>query len=94
MNVQGDMVQSLYDQGKIGEINEYCRCDVLDTYFVFLRTAMLMGKISFEQEQERVHSAKALIESQADQHPAYRQYLEQWGDWPNPWLDENAAKKS
>lgn len=94
MNVQGDMVQALYDQGKIGEINEYCRCDVLDTYFVFLRTAMLMGKISFEQEQERVHSAKTLIESQADQHPAYQQYLEQWGDWLNPWSEEDVAKKN
>ena len=94
MNVQGDMVQSLYDQGKIGEINEYCRCDVLDTYFVFLRTAMLMGKISFEQEQDRVHSAKTLIESQADQHPAYQQYLEQWGDWVNPWEQEGREKKA
>lgn len=88
MNVQGDMVQSLYDQGKIAEINEYCRCDVLDTYFVFLRTSMLMGKITLDEEQQRVQSAKKLIESQAKDHPAYQQYLEQWGDWHNPWQED------
>ncbi len=88
MHVQGDMVQSLYDQGRIADINEYCRCDVLDTYFVFLRVAMLMGKLTLDQEQERVQAAKQLIESQADDHPAYRQYLQQWGDWPNPWDED------
>ncbi len=88
MNVQGDMVQSLYDQGKIAEINEYCRCDVLDTYFVFLRTAMLMGRITLGEEQQRVQAAKKLIESQAADHPAYQQYLDQWGDWQNPWQED------
>lgn len=85
MDVQGDMVYDLYCQGKLDVINEYCRCDVLDTYFVFLRTNLLMGKLSLDQEQERVREAKHLLESQAAQHPAYAQYLEQWGDWENPW---------
>jgi 3'-5' exonuclease len=88
MTVQGDMVQSMYDQGKIAEINEYCRCDVLDTYFVFLRVAMMMGKITLTEEQDRVQAAKKLIESQAADHPAYQQYLQQWGDWQNPWQEE------
>ena len=38
MDVQGYMVQDLYNDGQLAEINDYCRCDVLDTYFVFLRT--------------------------------------------------------
>jgi 3'-5' exonuclease len=88
MDVQGDMVYDLYCQGKHGEINEYCRCDVLDTYFVFLRTSVLMGKISLAMEHERVQRTKELLESQASTHPAYAQYLEQWGDWDNPWETE------
>lgn len=87
MAVQGNMVQSLYQQGKIGEINEYCRCDVLDTYFVFLRSAVLMGRITLDEEQDRIQSAKQLIELQAAEHPAYTKYLEQWGDWHNPWAE-------
>lgn len=89
MDVQGDMVYDLFRQGRIGEINEYCRCDVLDTYFVFLRTMLLMGKITLEEEQDRVQQTKEMLESQSHEHPAYQQYLQQWGDWENPWLDES-----
>lgn len=87
MDVQGDMVYALHRAGKIGEINEYCRCDVLDTYFVFLRICVLMGKLSLAQEQEHVQYTKQLLEAQASLHPAYKQYLKQWGDWTNPWED-------
>ena len=37
-------MQDLYDAGKLAEINDYCRCDVLDTYFVFLRTRRAAGR--------------------------------------------------
>lgn len=85
MDVAGDMVYDMYLEGRIEEINEYCRCDVLDTYFVFLRSMLLMGKLSIEQEQQLVQTARELLEAEADQHPAYRSYLDQWGDWENPW---------
>ncbi|MCA9190524.1 MAG: 3'-5' exonuclease [Planctomycetales bacterium] len=85
MEVQGDMVYDLYRQGKLAEINEYCRCDVLDTYFVFLRTMLLMGKIDLDQERDLVAATKDLLESQACKHPAYASYLSAWGDWQNPW---------
>jgi 3'-5' exonuclease len=85
MDIQGDMVYDYYRQGRIGEINEYCRCDVLDTYFVFLRTCVLTGKLTLEGEAERVDAVKQMISSQVDEHPAYAQYLSQWGEWKNPW---------
>ncbi len=88
MNVQGDMVYDLYREGRVAEISEYCRCDVLDTYFVFLRSCLLMGKLTLQREHELVQQAKQLLESQAASHPAYQQYLEQWGDWHNPWSSE------
>ncbi len=85
MDIQGDMVQDLYAAGRLTEINEYCRCDVLDTYFVFLRIAVLMGKISLEREGELVQAAKKMLEEQAEIHPAYQLYLNAWTDWQNPW---------
>lgn len=85
MEIQGDMVYDYFRQGRIQEISEYCRCDVLDTYFVFLRTCVLTGKLSLEGEQQRVLEARQLLEQQASEHPAYRQYLDQWGEWDNPW---------
>ncbi len=85
MTVQGDMVQDMFDAGKIAEINDYCRCDVLDTYFVFLRSRVLTAKLSLDQEQEIVAATKEWLLERADESPAYQNYLDQWNDWPNPW---------
>jgi predicted PolB exonuclease-like 3'-5' exonuclease len=82
--IDGSKIQDMYDAGKAAEINDYCRCDVLDTYFVFLRTRVLLGKISLEEEQAIVDETKGWLEEQAKDCAAYRHYLEHWGDWQPP----------
>ncbi|HOP77498.1 MAG TPA: 3'-5' exonuclease, partial [Thermogutta sp.] len=69
------------------EINDYCRCDVLDTYFIFLRTRVLVGQISLEEEHRIVAEAKQWLEQRAATDRACRIYLDHWGDWPNPWVE-------
>jgi predicted PolB exonuclease-like 3'-5' exonuclease len=91
MNVQGDMVQDLYDAGRLAEINDYCRCDVLDTYFVFLRCAVLTGKLPLDEEQVIIAQTKTWLTERQEQSPAYRQYLQQWGDWINPWTPDRPS---
>lgn len=86
IDVSGNMVQDLFAQGKVGEINEYCRCDVLDTYFVFLRVQVLMGRLTLDKERYLTDQTKAMLEQQSDKHPAYKTYLQQWGDWVDPLL--------
>ena len=90
MNVRGDMVQDMYDEGKIAEINDYCRCDVLDTYFVFLRTRVIIGKITIEREQEIVTQTREWMLERVDDSPAYAAYLERWRDWHNPWTKDSS----
>ena len=85
MDVHGDMVQDMYEAGRLAEINDYCRCDVLDTYFVFLRTRVLTGQLTLEAEQQLIARTKQWLDSKADGSPAFRHYLDHWGDWPNPW---------
>ena len=85
IDVQGDMVQDLFDQGKLVEINNYCRCDVLDTYFVFLRSMVLLGDLDLDGEQQLVTQTKTWLEQRASQQVALSTYLENWGDWRNPW---------
>ena len=87
MDVQGHMVQDLYNEGRIAEINDYCRCDVLDTYFVFLRSAVLLGWITLDQEQEIVGNAKQWIEARCSSSAVYSRYLAEWGSWVNPWRE-------
>ena len=82
--VDGSQVQGMYEAGQVDEINDYCRSDVLDTYFVFLRTRVLLGLLTLEQEQELVLHVKQTLEEQADESPAYQNYLDHWGDWVNP----------
>ena len=85
MEVQGDMVQDMYDAGRLAEINDYCRCDVLDTYFVFLRTRVLVGQLSLQAEQSLIGRTKQWLQQHAANVRAYGLYLDRWGDWPNPW---------
>ena len=87
MDVQGNMVQDLFEAGEVAKINDYCRCDVLDTYFVFLRTMVLLGNLSLQREQELVRQAKEWLQQRAE-IPAFAMYLEHWGDWINPWEKE------
>ena len=91
MDVEGYMVQDLFNEGRLAEINNYCRCDVLDTYFVFLRTRVLLGELKLDREQAIIAATKRWLEERAEQVPAYRAYLAKWGDWPNPWREEPEA---
>lgn len=85
MDVMGYMVQDYYQAGKLQEINDYCRCDVLDTYFVFLRSRVLVGRLTVDQEKQLVLKAKDWLVERATQDPALQMYLTNWGEWENPW---------
>jgi predicted PolB exonuclease-like 3'-5' exonuclease len=79
MEVAGDQVYRLVQEGKLQEVNDYCTFDTLDTYFVFLRTRVLTGDLSLDQEQDLVRRAREFLESKATEMPALRQYLDNWG---------------
>lgn len=82
--IDGSQIQDMYDAGRVEEINDYCRCDVLDTYFVFVRSRVLLGKLDLDAEQQIVGVAKQWLEERADTSPAYTHYLKHWGSWEPP----------
>jgi predicted PolB exonuclease-like 3'-5' exonuclease len=82
--VDGSQVQGMFDRGEVDAVNDYCRCDVLDTYFVFLRSRVLIGKLPLTDEQQIVAETKGWLQQQAEGSPAYAHYLEHWGDWHPP----------
>src|SRR5829696_1768187 len=75
MEVSGEQVYEMYLDGKIQEINDYCLCDTLDTYFVFLRTRIMTGDISPDQEADLVHQARDFLQRKSLELPAVRPYL-------------------
>ena len=91
MGIAGHMVQDLYNQGELGRINDYCRCDVLDTYFVLLRTKVLSGALTLDQEAELVAFTQSWLDERSDEFPVYREYLDQVTQWNNPWIEESPA---
>jgi predicted PolB exonuclease-like 3'-5' exonuclease len=84
MDVAGDQVYEMYRAGRYQEINDYCMFDTLDTYFVFLRTRVLTGDVTPEQEIELVQTARTTLAAQTKELPALKQYLDNWTDW-QPW---------
>jgi predicted PolB exonuclease-like 3'-5' exonuclease len=85
MDVQGHMVQDLFNAGRLAEISDYCRCDVLDTYFVFLRTMVLLGQLPLDEEQKLIAATRQWLEERVGERDVFGAYLERWGDWTNPW---------
>ena len=87
MDTSGADVLDMYREERLQEINDYCLNDVLDTYFIFLRTRVLTGQISLEQEQQLVNDMKAWIAERAETRPSLGKYLEAFGDWdPRPFV--------
>jgi len=84
MTTKGDAVYSMFLEGRLRDINNYCIHDVLDTYFVFLRTRVLQGDIDIVREQDIVKAAKNFLEDNQERIPALKEYLSNWGDW-DPW---------
>ncbi len=76
--IDGSQVQDLFYDGQLELINDYCRCDVLDTYFVFLRSRVLMGRLNLDEEKKLIALTREMLEAQASQHPAYQHYLKSW----------------
>jgi len=83
------MVQDLFNEGRVVEINDYCRCDVLDTYFVFLRCQVVLGVLKLEEEQKIIAETKAWLQERSAVTPIYASYLSKWGTWKNPWEAES-----
>jgi hypothetical protein len=84
MSVAGDQVYLMYLEGKTEQINDYCMFDTLDTYFIFLRTRVMIGEFSLEEEHKLVLHAKEFIQARVPQYPALQQYVDNWSDW-QPW---------
>lgn len=78
MDVAGDQVYEMHRAGKLQQINDYCMFDTIDTYFVFLRTRVLVGEVTAELERVLVKRARLWLGTRSAELPALRVYLEEW----------------
>jgi predicted PolB exonuclease-like 3'-5' exonuclease len=88
MEVDGEQVYAMHQAGRSREINEYCMFDTLDTYFVFLRTRVLIGDLTAEQERALEERAREWLTAKAAEQPALWSYLNAWQAPQPPALPE------
>ena len=78
VGVSGDQVHGLYQAGRLQEINDYCTWDTLDTYFIFLRTRVVMGELTRDEMKGLVRRALDWLDNKSPAMPALAAYLNHW----------------
>lgn len=58
MGIDGSMVQPLWEEGRLPEIHRYCRSDVIQTYFLFLRLELVRGRLTPEQYTQTLEKSE------------------------------------
>lgn len=59
--IDGARVQELYEAGRLDEIHRYCRCDVIQTYVLFLRVELVRGHIDPASYQRALDASAAFL---------------------------------
>lgn len=85
MDTCGAEVHSLYRNNELQRINTYCIHDVLDTYFIFLRTKVLLGKISLDEEKRIIEMAFEVLKKDEQHREAVESYLSHIDPDFEPW---------
>lgn len=76
LGVDGSQVWTLFQEGRLGEIRDYCETDVVNTYLVYCRFLLMRGvmtRASYEAEIELVHSSLSSLDGQH-----WKEYLAAW----------------
>lgn len=80
LGVDGSQVWTLFQEGRLNEIRDYCETDVVNTYLVYCRFQLMRGAITpaaYEAEIEVVKSALAALGA-----PHWKEYLTAWRPLP------------
>jgi predicted PolB exonuclease-like 3'-5' exonuclease len=79
VEMHGSDVYEMIRRGNQQTVNEYCTFDVLDTYFIFLRTRVLLGHLTLAQESDLRRQAQLWLQKEAVNQPHLDRYLSYWG---------------
>ena len=78
--VDGSQVAPMFDEGRVGEIRDYCETDVLNTYLVYLRFQLHRAALSKDAYNRAVADVVTYIEAERDARPHLGAFLEAWGE--------------
>jgi len=61
-DIDGAMVQGLWEEGRLDDIHRYCREDVIQTYFLLLRVELMRGRIEKEQYEAALERSQPFLD--------------------------------
>ena len=76
LETEGSMVETMYYDGKLKEIRDYCELDVINTYLLYLRYAHHTAKISKNGYNKAIEDLIVLLEKKNLDH--FNVFLEEW----------------
>jgi len=76
LGVDGSQVWTLYQDGRLREIRDYCETDVVNTYLVYCRFLLMRGVFSKAAYEEEVNLVRSSLASLDGSH--WREYLAAW----------------
>jgi len=60
--IDGSMVQQLWEEHRLSDIHRYCRQDVIQTYFLFLRIELMRGRLTSVQYEYAMRQSSSFWE--------------------------------
>jgi len=76
LGMDGSKVWDAYQQGRIGEVRDYCETDVVNTYLVLCRFRLMRGELSRTEYDAEVAFVRAELARLEKQH--WAEYLAAW----------------
>lgn len=78
LGVDGSRVAEYFDDKKYTEIREYCETDVLATYLVYLRMALVQGMIDMKSYNKAIRDVEEHLIQMQDKKKGLKEFLEEW----------------
>ena len=69
LGIDGSQVQTYFEEGRLKEIRDYCECDVLGTYLVFLKFALFRGELTERGYEMSIANLKTYLAGAVQDRP-------------------------
>lgn len=76
LGVDGSQVWTLFQEGRLNEIRDYCETDVVNTYLVYCRFQLMRGHMTQADYEEEVSLVRSTLAALDGSH--WKEYLAAW----------------
>ena len=75
IDIDGSQVTNLFDNNKLQEIRDYCECDVINTYLLYLIYQHHCGSMSSESFKKSKDDLKDFMQDKLQKKPHFSEFI-------------------